>query len=90
MRAISAPRSQRASISERVTSPSSLIASSRSSLTFGDSFGATARADQTNAGSFRDQSTRFPLRLSSWSSAPNSAAIRAAFAVHPASLSSSA
>ena len=51
MRAISAPRSHRACISERVTSPSSLIASRRSSLTFGDSFGATARTDHRNAGS---------------------------------------
>ena len=89
-RAISAPRSQRACISDRVTSPSSLIASSRSSLTCGDSFGATERTDQRKAGSLRAQSVRLAVRLSSWSSAPNSAAIRAAFAVQPASLSSSA
>ena len=90
MRATSAPRSQRAFISERVTSPSSLIASSRSRRTLGDSLGATARTDHTKADSGRAQSMRLALCLTSWSSAPNSAAIRAAFAVQPASLSSSA
>ena len=90
MRAISAPRSQRACISERVTSPSSLIASSRSSFTRGVSFGATARTDHRKAGSVRAQSVRLPVRLSSWSSAPNRADMRDALAVQPASLSSSA
>ena len=88
--AISAPRSQRASISERVTSPSSLIASSRSSRARSERPGATVRADHTNADSGLAQSVRLAVRFATWSSAPNSAAIRAEFAVQPASLRSSA
>jgi hypothetical protein len=88
--AISAPRSQRACMSARVTCPSDLIASSRSTRVRTDLRGATVRSDQAKAGSLRDQSTRLDERLAKWSSAPNSAAMRAELAEHPASLSSSA
>ena len=90
MSAISAPRSQRACISARVTSPSSLIASRRSSRARIVPPGATVRTDHTSAGSLPDQSTRLEVHLARWSSAPNSAAMRAALAEQPASLSSSA
>ena len=88
--AISAPRSQRASISERVTWPSSLIAFSRAARARSEPSGATVRSDHTKAGSARDQFERLAVRLASWSSAPNSAAIFAEFAVQPASFISSA
>ena len=88
--AISAPRSQRASISERVTCPSSLIARSRAARARNEPSGATIRSDHTNAGKARDQFERFAVRLASWSSAPNSAAILAEFAEQPASFISSA
>ena len=52
--------------------------------------GATVRSDHRNAGTARDQFERLAVRLASWSSASNSAAILAAFAVHPASFISSA
>ena len=90
MSAISAPRSHRACISERVTSPSSLMASRRSSRARGERPGATVFTDHTNAGNGLAQSMRLALCLAWWSSAPNSAAMCAAFAVQPASLSSSA
>ncbi len=90
-RAICAPRSQRACISERVTSPSSRIASSRCSLAEGERRPrAAVRAAHTNAGHGRAQSTRLEVRLAAWSSVPNSEAIRDEFAEQPASLSSSA
>ena len=84
MRAISAPLSQRACISERVTSPSARIARRRSVLQ------PTVRPDHTSADSGCDQFTRLDVRLASPSSAPNSAAMRDALAEQPASLSSSA
>jgi hypothetical protein len=58
-RAISAPRSQRASISDFVTSPSSRIASRRSTRVRTDRPGVTVRADHRNAANGLDQSIRF-------------------------------
>jgi hypothetical protein len=88
MRAISAPRSQRACISDRVTSPSARIAPRREARSRSEP--SIVRRDHTRAEMGRDQSTSFDVRFASPSSAPNSAAIRAAFAEQPASLSSSA
>ena len=90
MRAISAPRSQRAAISLRVTSPSSRMPWSRATRRRIDPPGATVRIDQRMACHGLAQSTSFDVRLATWSSAPNSAAMRSALAEHPASLSSSA
>ena len=90
MRAICAPRSQRACISERVTSPSSRTASSRRTLALGPCPRAATREAHTKAGHGRAQSTRLEVRLAAWSSVPNSAAIRDELAEQPASLSSSA
>ena len=90
MRTISAPRSQRARISAPVdlaldpdrVEPLDPRADARP--------GATVRTDQRKAGKLPDQSMRFEVRLATWSSAPNSAAILAEFAEQPASLSRSA
>ena len=77
-------------MSARVTSPSALMASSRSSRARTEPPGETVRSAQTNAGNASDQLTRLDVRLARWSSAPKRAAIRAEFAEQPASLSSSA
>ena len=74
----------------RVTSPSSLIPRRRATRSRSVPSGATLRSDHTNAWNGLDQSISFDVRLATWSSAPNSAAIRSALAEQPASLSSSA
>ncbi len=63
MRAISAPRSHRACISDLVTSPSVRIACSRCMRAPSEPPGATVRTDQTKAENGRDQSTSFEVRL---------------------------
>ncbi len=89
-RAISAPRSQRARISERVISVSWRMESSCDARVRTEPPGATVRSVQRKAVNERAQSMRLELRLASWSSTANSAAIRAELAEQPASLSSSA
>ena len=88
-RAISAPRSQRARISERVISPSSRSASAAPRAS-----AATRRARPSAATTGTPVGARpvDPLgaALGARSSTANSAAIRAEFAEQPASLSSSA
>ena len=90
MRAISAPRSQRASMNLRVTSPSSLMARRVRARARQPAPGATVRSDQMNEARGLDQSISLEVRLASRSSASNSVAMRLAFAEQPASLSSSA
>ena len=89
-RAISAPRSQRARISERVISVSWRIESSCEARVRTEAPGATVRSVHMNAVNERAQSIRLELRLATRSSTANSAAIRAELAEQPASLSSSA
>ena len=90
MRAISAPRSQRASIRPLVTSPSSLMPFRWRTRSRSEPPGATVRHDHRKAWNGLDQSTSLDVRLAAWSSAPNSTAIRSALAEQPASLSRSA
>ena len=90
IRAISAPRSHRASMNLRVTSPSSRIPRSTSKRRRSPAPGATVRSDHRNAARLSVQSTSFEVALAARSSAANSAAMRLALAEQPASLSSRA
>ena len=90
MRAISAPRSQRASMNLRVTSPSSRTPFSTSIRRRRPAPGATVRSDHTNAARGFAQSMSFDFAFAARSSAANSADMRLALAEQPASLSRSA